>query len=355
MTQRGSEVPPVAGPIKRLAAAARPARLARHVVAAPLVALALGAASPSLADAARPGLGPVVLMLVFACVAAGEVAPPTRREARTALLMLAATAAVCPAAVAAIAVALRLPGDLALGAVLAAASPAAISAGVLSRRFGLPDRPPVWAALGGLALGPLLLPTAAAAVSWWCADAAGGGAPAPVSPRVLAERAALFGALPAAAAFALRRAAPGAAAALAPDLRGAAVLALAAVGLCAGGTLSATLAAIGAAGGGVVLAVAVAAQATAAGAAWSTGRLARGADREGFGGRPLLVVGVARNASFVWAAAAGALTVRGEAVLALAVAGTYLLPLALLAAAPLGRAVGRLPNRRRPAWGAEVP
>ena len=51
----------------------------------------------------------------------------------------------------------------------------------------------------------------------------------------------------------------------------------------------------------------------------------------------------------------GALTVRGEAVLALAVAGTYLLPLALLAAAPLGRAVGRLPGRRRPAWGAEVP
>jgi hypothetical protein len=134
----------------------------------------------------------------------------------------------------------------------------------------------------------------------------------------LAERAALFGALPAAAAFALRRAAPGAAAALAPDLRGAAVLALAAIGLCAGGTLSATLAAVGAAGGGVVLALAVAAQATAAGAAWSTGRLARGADREGFGGRPLLVVGVARNAGFVWAAAAGGLTVRGEAVLALA-------------------------------------
>ncbi len=81
----------------------------------------------------------------------------------------------------------------------------------------------------------------------------------------------------------------------------------------------------------------------------------KGADREGFGGRPLLVVGVARNASFAWAAAAGALTVRGEAVLALAVAGTYLLPLALLAAAPLGRGIRRLPSRRRPAWGAETP
>lgn len=75
-----SPTPPLAT-LAGCAARLRPACLAGHVVAAPLVALAAGAAIPWLADAARPALGPAVLVVVFTCVAAGEIAPVTRREA----------------------------------------------------------------------------------------------------------------------------------------------------------------------------------------------------------------------------------------------------------------------------------
>lgn len=247
--------------------------------------------------------------------------------------MLAATALVCPATVAALAAIAGLPADLALGAILAAAAPVAISAGVISRRFGFPDRPPVWAALGGLALGPLLLPAIAAAVQWWWGESGTDGSLA-TSLRTLAERATLFGVLPAAAAFALRSVAPDLVAKHASDLRGTAVLSLAVIGFCAGGTLTSTFVVVGAAGGAAVLALSGTAQVTAASAAWAMGRLAGAADRAPLG-RPLLIVGVARNASFAWATAAGTLTTRGEAFLALAVVGTYVLPLALVATTAL--------------------
>ena len=126
-----------------------------------------------------------------------------------------------------------LPRDLALATVLAAASPVAVGAGPLCRGFGLPERPAIWAALGGLALGPALLPAVTVSTIEH-------GQTVPIAIHTLAERAALLGALPGALAFLFRRTMPHAASALAPDLRGVAVASLCLLAVCAGGAAAHT-------------------------------------------------------------------------------------------------------------------
>uniref|UniRef100_UPI0022EA4153 hypothetical protein n=1 Tax=Falsiroseomonas oryzae TaxID=2766473 RepID=UPI0022EA4153 len=98
--------------------------------------------------------------------------------------------------------------------------------------------------------------------------------------------------------------------------------------LSAGGTLTAEFGALGASGSVAVLALAGSSLTLSAGVAWGTGRLVATDARTL--AEPLLVTAVARNGSFVWAAAAAALTPRAEALLALAVTAVFLLPVALL-------------------------
>lgn len=323
-----------ARPIPRFHAVTRlrPALLAPWVVQLPLLGLLLGALLPDVAGGARAALPVSVPLLVFAGVAAVEMSPPTPNDARTALLILAATTLVCPAVVAALAFAAGLPGDLRCAVVLAAASPAAMGAGVLSQRCGLPARPAIWAALLGLAAGPVLLPVAAAAA----------GQPDLLSPWRLAERAVLFGAGPALVALAARRRAPVAAAAAAQDLKGVVVLALGAIALASGGGLGAAFVRIAAGDGRAVLAVGAGAAGltVAAAAAWAFGRIAGGPAAA----HSLLVPGAARNASFAWAAAGG-LGPHGDLAMAVSVAGAFVLPPLMMQVAqraklPLGPHVG---------------
>jgi hypothetical protein len=308
----------------------RPAALAHHVVWLPLAGLTLGACVPPIADAARPALGPAAMVVVFACVGATRIAPPNRAEIRTVLLMILTTCVACPAIAGMLALMARLPADLALVAGLAAASPVAVGAGSLCHYFGLPERPAVWAALGGLAIGPVLLPAVAAAII------ATQGGPVAIAVHSLAERAALFGALPAAAAFLFRRAAPHKAAALAPDLRGVAVVGLCLLALCAGGTIAPTIRVTDPDEGSALLVIA-AAILFAAGTTWAAERVAP-TDEDPMFGRELLVVSGARNISFVWASAVAALTPRGQAVLAVAVAGTFVMPAAVFIASRVATA-----------------
>lgn len=298
----------------------RPAILARHLVWIPLAGLLLGAAAPSVADAARPALEAAVLVLVFACVTAAEFAVPKRVEVRSALLMIVATSIACPVAAGLLASVAGLPDDLSVAAVLAAASPVAIGAGALCRSFGLPERPAVWAALGGLALGPALLPavTIVAVPGSWAL---------PLAIHTLAERAALLGALPACAAFLFRLAAPRVATAIAPDLRGVAVVGLWVLALCAGGAAAETISHAVPDEGSALLVIIVAAFG-ASSAVWVMQRLVPSVPDRALS-REMLIVSGARNISLVWASTLGVLTLRGHAVLAVAVAGTFVLPAAV--------------------------
>ncbi len=314
----------------------RPAAAAPLVVPLPLAALLLGALCPAASDLARGAPPLVVPVLVLAAVAAMETAPsPGRSEAHAVLVMLAATAAVCPLAAFGFAEAAGLPPDLGCAVVLAAAGPAAASAGVLSQHFGLSARPAVWAALLGLAAGPVLLPVAVSLLA---------EAPeALLSPGRLAQRAVLFGALPAAAALLARRHLPGPVAAAAADLRGVVVLALGAIGLAAGGPVGgAVLAAATTSGaeGLVALGAGLGGLVASTLAAAAFGRLVLGPR----GAAALLVVGAARNVSFAWAAAGGGLSAGAEQVMAIAVLWTLLIPpLALCSAA---RAAAAMPGGR---------
>ena len=311
--------------LRAASVATRPASLARHAIALPLAALALGAAVPAAAEAAHAVLGPAVLALVFASVAATEASPPARHEVLAAALMLLVTGAICPLAVGAAAAVAHLPNDLAFAATLAASAPVAMGAGALCRRQGIPERPAVWAALGGTVLTPALLPTVAATLP---------GA-ATASPAALAGHVTLLGVLPAAAALAFRAAAAKRVAdALADDLRGVTVMARSTLALSAGGVVAAAVWRTGPAAA-VPLALATAAQAVAVAAAWT---VTHSAGTSGTGEpsalRPALLIAVtARNTSFAWAATAAALTPRGEAVLAFAVVGTFTLPALASAAA----------------------
>ncbi len=288
--------------------------LARHPVALPLAAAALGALAPAAAAVAHAALPLAVPLLVALAVLATETTPPTKREGGTVLLMLLATALVCPLVVTGIAEAVRLPRDLALAAALVAAAPIGISAGVLSQSLGLAARPAIWAAMLGLLAGPLVLPAAAALC----------GAADLIDPWRLVCRAALFGAVPAVAAFAARRAAPHAVTVLLPELRGLVVLALLPLLLAAGGALrAAATASDGAAAVGVSLATLAVSAAVAA----LVGRLAAG----GTGGLALAVAGAMRNVSFAWAAAVGALSARADLVLAVAVVVGFAAPVVLRA------------------------
>ncbi len=191
---------------------------------------------------------------------------------------------------------------------------------MLCRSFGLPERPAVWAALGGLALGPVLLP----AVTF---VAIPGGRALPIAVHTLAERAALLGALPACAAFLLRRAAPRVTAMIAPDLRGVAVVALCVLALCAGGAAAETIRHAVPDEGSALFVIIVAAFG-ASFAVWVTQRLVPAVPDLALN-REMLVVSGARNISLVWASALGAVSPRGHAVLAVAVAGTFVLPAAI--------------------------
>lgn len=302
--------------------------LARYPVAVPLVAIAVGALVPDAAAAAHAALPVVVPVLVFLAVLATEMTPPTRQEAGTALLILVATAVPGFLVVQAASAWLGLPADLALPAAVVAASPVAISSGVLSQSFGLPARPVVWAALLGLASGPLVLPAAAA-----LGDGAG-----LLDPASLARRAALCGALPALAALAVRRAVPGLVAPALPALGGLIVVTLLPLGLAAGGGLRKVAIA---GGGAAVVAVAVGTLAACAAAALLVGLLAAGRR----GGRTLAVAGSAQNVSFAWAACVGALPPRADFVFATALAASFAMPGALrLVLAVAGRCEGRRPR-----------
>ena len=286
----------------------------------PLAGLLLGAAAPPLADVARPTLEAAVLFLVFACVTAAEFAVPNRVEVRSALMMIVATSIACPVAAGVLASVAGLPDDLSVAAVLAAASPVAIGAGVICHSFGLRERPAVWAALGGLVLGPALLPVVTIV-------AVPGSLALPVAVQTFAERVALLGALPACAAFLFRRAAPRVATAITPDLRGAAVIGLCVLALCAGGAAAETIRHAVPDEGSALLVIILAAFG-ASSAVWVTQRLMPAVPDRALS-REMLVVSGARNISLVWASALGALTPRGHAVLAVAVAGTFVLPAAV--------------------------
>ena len=302
--------------------------LARYPVAVPLAAIMIGALAPDAAAAAHAALPVVVPLLVFLAVLATEMTPPTQREAGTALLILVATAVPGFLVVQAASAWLGLPVDLALPAAVMAASPVAIMSGVVSHSFGLPARPAVWAALLGLASGPLVLPTAAAL---------GGGAGL-LDPATLAYRAALCGALPALAALAVRRAVPGLVVPALPALGGLVVLALLPLGLAAGGGLRAAAMA-GAGGGAAVVAVAVGTLAACTGTASLVGLLAAGRR----GGLTLAVAGSVQNVSFAWAACVGALPPRADFVFATALAASF----AMLGALRLVLAVtGRYASHR---------
>ncbi len=306
-------MPPTSQPVS-----SRPGRvslpaLARYPVAVPLAAVAAGALAPGAAAAAHAALPATVPLLVFLAVLATEMTPPTRQEAGTALLILA-TAAPGFLAVQAASAWLGLPGDLAFSAAVMAASPVAVSSGVLSQSFGLPARPAVWAALLGLVSGPAVLPMAAAL---------GGGAGL-LDPAGLACRAVLRGALPALAALAARQTASGLVAPLLPALGGSVVLALLPLGLAAGGGLRAAALAM-ADDGAAVVAVAFGTLAARAAAASLIGLLARG----GRGRLTLAVAGSAQNVSFAWAACVGGLPPRSDLVFAAAFAVTIATPGAL--------------------------
>ncbi len=309
--------------------------LARHPVALPLAAAGLGALAPGAAAVAHAALPLAVPLLVALAVLATEMAPPSRREGGTALLMLLATALLCPLAVVGIAEAMGLPRDLTLAAALVTAAPIGISAGVLSQSLGLPARPVIWAAMLGLLAGPLVLPAAAALC----------GAAGLIAPWPLAYRAALFGAVPVSAAFAARRAAPRAVAILLPDLGGLVVLALLPLLLAAGGSLRAAAAAT-ASDGAAAAAVSLASLAVSAAVASLVGRLAVGST----GGVSFAVAGAARNASFAWAAAVGMLPARSELVLAVAAIATFAVPVvlrAVVSAADHIRPLGHMTKERR--------
>jgi hypothetical protein len=279
--------------------------------------------------------------VVFCCVAATKIAVPGRTEIRNVLLMILTTCVACPAFAGMLALMAHLPPDLALAASLAAASPVAIGAGALSHHFGLPERPAVWAALGGLAIGPALLPAIAALI---ISSVGGAGT---IAVHSLAERAALFGALPAAAAFLFRRARPREAAEFGPDLRGIAVIGLCVLGLCAGGSIARTTR-ITDPDECIAVLVITAAVLAATAVTWATERFAP-TGKDPTIGRELLVVSVARNISFVWASAMGALTPRGQAVLAVAVAATFIMPAAVYTASRVAAAARtRMADRRIP-------
>jgi hypothetical protein len=319
-------------PFANLYRSLRPATMAKFVAWLPLVGLTIGGVWPWIADTARPVLEPGALTVVFCCVAATKIAPPSRGEIRTVLLMLLTTGVACPAIAGMLALMTRLPPDLALAAGLAAASPVAVGAGALCHRFGLSERPAVWAALCGLALAPALLPAVAAATIITQGGAGG------IAVHSLAARAALLGALPAAVAFLFRRARPRLAEALAPDLRGIAVMGLCVLALCAGGTVARTMRITAPDEANAVFVIAVAVLVAAA-MTWATERVAP-TDRDPLFGRELLVVSGSRNISFVWASAIAALTPRGQAVLAVAVAGTFVIPAAVFTLSRVATAVG---------------
>ncbi|WP_376087106.1 hypothetical protein ACE7GA_13160 [Roseomonas sp. CCTCC AB2023176] len=299
----------------------RPSTLLPVALSAPLLGLALGFAWPEAGLAVRQVLGAVVLVLVFAAVASTEFGRPTRAEATATARLLLAACVAAPVVVALVAHGIALPADLALGAVLAAAGPVSIGASVIARRFGRPARPVVWGAVGGLILSPVLVPLAVTIGGW-------SGPP----PAELARQAALVGVGPVAAALLLRRAAPKATEAASADLRGLVVLTLVLLACSAGGKAATALDAWGA----WPAAVAGATLLVSACAAWVVGVVTGGAVE----GRALAVGACLRNNSLVWAAAlaAGGLPARAEAVMALFLAGTFLVTFGLLIVAR-GRAV----------------
>jgi len=314
------------------------ARLAARLASLPLAALLLGALLPGVGDWARPHLAPLVAALVFCCVAAAEPGPPTRREMGAALTMLAGTAGGAAAALAGIAL-LRPPPDLAPVAAMLAGCPVAVGAGALCRSRGMAERPAVWASLAGIALAPLLLPLLASAAL------AASGAPDAAAPATagaiaaVAGRALFCGLLPAAAAVALRRAAPAAVHGSATELRAAGVLCGAGIGLAAGATASRALRAAG--GDAALLAAALPLSLPVLLVALLV-LVAVG--RAGAALRPLCFAALLRNVSLSWTAADGALSARADALLATAVVLSYLAPVLLLRATRPGDATGNGPT-----------
>lgn len=146
---------------------------------------------------------------------------------------------------------------------------------------------------------------------------------------MLAEQVVVFGALPAATAWTLRQAAPRLVAARASDLRLLGVLALAGLGLCCGASVAHAVAGLSWVGCGVPLGLAAAVQGMAVLLAWAAATCAARRANPVLR-RSLLLAAASRNCTFAWASAAGGLTPRAEAVLALTLAATFVLPAVLL-------------------------
>lgn len=312
--------PPWAAPpwAARAASLLRPAYFARWPVAAPVLALAIGAGVPHAAEAAVAALVPTVAALVFCAVAGAEAGRLDGAEAARTVALVAGTMLACPAVIAGAAALAGLGPDLACAAVLVAGGPVSMGGGVMAARFGLPPRPMVWASAAGTALVPLTLPLVASVA----------GQVSLPAPGALGLAAAWLAGAPLAAALAARRFAPRLVAAGRAELRGAVVLLLAVLACSAGGR---TAAALGHPRGWECCAVALGVQFLAVSTGWTIGALLASLGRPGFGfrlGSQLALGGSMRNTSIAWASAlaAGGVAPRTEDVVGAFVALIFVVP-----------------------------